>query len=331
MSEMTNVRQNLPPTRSVVVLTPAGGQLIGIIGFLEALDSANRFRVSMSKPPPYEVQLVGVDAQTASASGPVLSTPPSSGVRSVHTLVLGGGLQHAEGLDPRFLAEASRLAGLAERLVGVCMGTFALAELGLLDGRCCTTHWMGLDRLRERFPEARVEGDAIFCEDGRVLTSAGATAGIDLALHLIRSDCGPRLALAVARSLVVFAQRPGGQSQFSAVMEMRPGADDRLNGVIAGVVSDPAADHGVDAMARRAGMSPRHFARVFRDQTGETPAAFVTRARVEAAQRALAGGDASMEQVADAAGFGSVDAFRRSFGRVTGVSPSAWRERFANP
>lgn len=325
---MTNDRQKLPPRR-VVVLTPDQGQLVGIIGFLEAFDAANRFRAARGRPVPYAIEVVGVSERTASVTGLVLATAPSSSVDRAHTLVVGGGLALARSLDPAFVAEVGRLAATAERVVGVCAGAFALAAAGWLDGRRCTTHWMALDALRSACPSAWVEDDALHVEDGPVFTSAGATAGIDLALHLVRADCGPRMALAVARSLVVFAQRPGGQSQFSATVRLQPGPRARLGTLVAQVVRAPADDHGVDAMARRVGMSPRHFARVFKEELGETPAAFVTRVRVEAAQALLVEGEAGLAEVAGAVGFGSLDAFRRSFARVSGVSPSAWRERFA--
>ncbi|MEZ4451104.1 MAG: helix-turn-helix domain-containing protein [Nannocystaceae bacterium] len=325
---MTKKRRNLPSTLRVIVLAPPRGQLVGIIGLLEALDAANRLRAARGRPPPYAVELVGLTAATPSAAGPVLRTPRASTIDRLHTLVVGGGLEMADRTDARVLAETGRLAALGERIVSVCVGAFALGELGLLDGRRCTTHWIALDRLRQRFPAARVEDDAIYTEDGPIFTSAGASAGIDLALHLIRRDCGPALALAVARSLVVFAQRPGGQSQFGAALRLRPGLDDRLHALVAAILREPAGDHDVESLARRSGMSPRHFARVFREQTGETPAAFVTRVRVEAAQRLLAGSDAPIAQVADDVGYGSVDAFRRSFERVAGVQPSAWRSRF---
>jgi len=313
----------------VTVLVPEGSQLIGALGFFEALDAANRVLAWAGKPALYELALAGVHADTPAVSGPVLRTTPSRGIPSTHTLVVAGAFTSPdEPIDPAVLAEARRLSADAERLVGVCVGAFVLAELGLLDGRRCTTHWLGLPQLRARFPDALVEDDAIFTEDGPVLTSAGATAAIDLALHLIREDGSPRLAQTVARTLVVFAQRPGGQSQFGTTLQLRPGLDDRLRRLVAKVVADPAADHRVEHLAARVGMSPRHFARVFREQTGDTPAAFVTRVRVEAAQRRLGQGDDGLAAVAGAVGFGSEETLRRSFLRVVGVTPSAWRARF---
>lgn len=326
MSEMTKAGRFVP--RTVALLLPPGGQLIGMIGFLEALDAANRLRQAKGRPRPYALTIAGVDAQTPSMVGATLRTVPASTLEAVHTIVVGGGLDMMDSVDPRFLAEVGRLADNAERIVSVCMGAFALGHLGWLDRRRCTTHWLGLDALRQAFPAAEVEPDAIHTEDDDVLTSAGATAGIDLALHLIRRDAGPRLALAVARALVVFAQRPGGQSQFGSTLRVRATAQDRLHKVVASVVEHPERDHGIEALAKRAGMSPRHFSRRFRDETGETPASFVARVRIEAAQRLLLGGDASLDEVAAGCGFGSVETLRRTFHRVAGVAPAAYRQRF---
>ncbi len=326
---MTKTGRFLPSPRRVVLLVPPDGQLIGMIGFMEALNAANRVRASRDRPPLYSLALVGVGAQTATAAGVVLQTGRADGQDGPHTLVVGGALESVTApAPPAVRAQVARLATDATRVVAVCAGAFVLGELGMLDGRRCTTHWLALDALRERFPTALVQDDAIYTEDGRVLTSAGATAGIDLALHLVRQDGGPRLALAVARLLVVFAQRPGGQSQFGAALSLRPGIEDRLRKLISTVVQDPSGDHTVDALADRVAISPRHFARVFRDQTGDTPAAFVARVRVEAAQRALAHSDVGLDTVANDCGYGTVETLRRSFIRHTGVSPSAWRRRF---
>jgi len=329
MAEMTTIRRFPPSPRRVVVLVPSNGQLIGVVGLIEAFDAANRVRAARDEAPLYTIALTGIEETTCSVAGPVLKTAPASAIRSAHTLVIGGALAIAdEAVDERLLAEAGRLAAGAERIVSVCMGAFVLGELGLLEGRRCTSHWLGLSQLRARFPGARVEADAIFTEDGPVFTSAGATAGIDLALHLIRQDGGRRLALAVARALVVFAQRPGGQSQFGSALRLRPGMDDRMRALVGSVLQNPSADHRVETLARAAAMSPRHFARVFREQTGETPAAFVSKVRVEAAQRALVNSDAAVSAIADDCGFGSVEVLRRTFLRITGVTPSDYRARF---
>lgn len=330
MAKMTSIRRKLPSGSKVAaVVIPEGCQLLGMIGLMEAFDAANRVRQARGQAPLYDVRLVGADEPTRTATGIAVQARRPRGLRSVHTLVVGGMLELADTpIDPALLRTVGRLARRASRVVGVCMGSYVLGELGLLDGRRCTTHWLGLDAMRQRFPLAHVEDDVLFTEDGAVLTSAGSSAGIDLALHLIRTDAGPSLALTVARLLVVYAQRSGGQSQFSTALRLRPTQDQRIDRLVSRVVRSPGEDHRVETMAASVAMSPRHFARVFREQTGETPAHFVGRVRVEAAERALARSDASLEEIADECGFASADTMRRTFLRVAGVTPSIWRGRF---
>ena len=329
MAEMKGVGQN--PPRRVALWIPGGGQLIGMIGVLEAFDIANRIRTHLGKLAPYRTELVGAGEEAECAAGITVKTRPVHGVRGVDTLIVGGSLRDLE-IDTEQSATAlhhlARLARTADRVVSICAGAFWLGQIGLLDGRRCTTHWLAVEQLAERYPQAHVELDTLFTEDGKLFTSAGATAGIDLALHLIRKDGGPRLALSVARSLVVFAQRTGGQSQFSATVRLPASVEDRIRSVLEKVVAQPNNDHSVEAMARTAGMSSRHFARVFRDQTGKTPAAFVVHARVEAAQRFLVESDRGLDWIASRAGFGSVESLRRNLVRVGGVGPSEYRRRF---
>ncbi|MCB9762811.1 MAG: GlxA family transcriptional regulator [Alphaproteobacteria bacterium] len=327
MAERTMTRR-IPPKRVVLVLLP-GVQLLGVIGPLEVFDAANRILAHRGRPPAYELVVAGLGPQTASVTGLAATTVPLAEIDALHTLLVGGTWDLAREVpDAGALGVMARLAARAERVVSICQGAFVLGELGLLDGRRCTTHWLSTDLLRRRFPAARVEPDAIYTEDGKVLTSAGVTAGIDLALHIVRSDCGARLSLAVAQAMVVFVHRPGGQSQFSTALRLKPGVEERFRRLITEVMADPAGDHRVDDLAARVGMSPRNFARVFRKQTGETPAAFVGRVRVEAAQRALLSGDAPIAQVADDCGFGTEETFRRTFQRVMGVAPGDYRRRF---
>ncbi|MFN3197298.1 MAG: GlxA family transcriptional regulator [Bradymonadia bacterium] len=329
---MTKTPQILPKPRHVVCVVPDGGQLMGIMGCFEALDTANRMRLAHDKPPLYAVSLAGLSDRVRVSSGPTLSTTPLDQIEDTHTLVMGGLPPQSEMCPTAAMLEAvQRLSSKASRVVSICTGAFTLGAVGLLDGRRCTTHWLALKPLRQRYPKAQVEADALYTEDGPIYTSAGATAGIDLALHLIRQDGGSSLALAVARALVMFTQRPGGQSQFSTALRLGPGQDEMINKVINRVLVNPAADHRVDTLAGHVGMSPRNFARVFRTQTGTTPAAFVARARVEAAQRLMLQEDATLEWVAEVCGFGTLETLRRTFIRVVGVSPGAYRARFRAP
>ena len=211
----------------------------------------------------------------------------------------------------------------------MCSGAFLLAEAGLLDGRRATTHWDACAALAARYPSVRVEPDPIFVRDGRVYTSAGVTAGMDLALALVEEDCGRELALAVARRLVFFLKRPGGQSQFSAQLSAQIAEREQLRDLQSWIVEYPEADLSVEALARRVAMSPRNFARVFAREAGITPARFVERVRVEAARRRLVESTSNVDSVAEACGFGSAETLRRAFLRSVHVSPAAYRNRFA--
>lgn len=329
---MTNKQRFPPAALRVGLVLPAGGQLIGLVGILETFDAANRIAAARGKPRLFETTMLGLEAQTRTASGAVMSTEPVAHVTAVDMVVVGGGL-NATGTDalplqPALLDAVERLASTARYVASSCTGAFALGELGLLSDTRCTTHWLVSGELQRRFPTALVQSDALYTEDKRVLTAAGAAAATDLALHLVRKFAGPRLALSVARALVVFAQRPGGQSQFGSTLRLRASADDRIRAVVASIVADPAASHRVDDLAARCAMSSRNFARIFRAETEQSPAAFVVQVRVEAAQRLLAHGDSGLLEVAEQVGFASLETFRRAFVRTAGVTPSAYRLRF---
>ncbi len=219
----------------------------------------------------------------------------------------------------------------SRRVTSVCTGAFLLARAGLLDGRRATTHWNACDALARHYPSIEVEPDPIFVRDGNVYTSAGVTAGIDLALALVEEDLGREAALTVARDLVLFIRRPGGQAQFSAGLAgqaaSRPGVRD-LQGWIADHLDH---DLSVPALAERAFMSPRNFARVFAREVGVTPAAYVESLRLERARTLLETSDElQLEEVALRCGFGTVETLRRVFGRRLGVNPNAYRSRFAS-
>jgi transcriptional regulator GlxA family with amidase domain len=277
----------------------------------------------------YSHEVTSSQRRVASAAGLEIFATPLEQVARADTLIIGGNLAMAGRSVPRpALASIRRLARTARRVVSVCAGAFVLGDLGLLDGRRCTSHWLALDALKERFPDARVEPDAIYADDHPIYTSAGVSSGIDLALYLVERDLGPKVALAVARLLVVFLHRPGGQSQFSAALELRPSTDRRMQGLAAAVVAAPKKRWTVDELARKAAMSTRNFARVFARQTGQTPAAFVEHVRLDAARMKLEASDESVASVADEAGFGTEETLRRAFLRRLGVTPADYRRRF---
>lgn len=250
----------------------------------------------------------------------------SGGVDTV--LVVGGFGFTGAARDAELLSHVRRVADCSRRVASVCTGAFVLAEAGLLDGVRATTHWAYCDRLADDHPSVRVVPDAIFVQDGRVVTSAGVTAGIDLALALVERDHDAALARLVARWMVVFLQRPGGQSQFSVRSRVQPVREPGLRAVLDAIADDPSAGWTVEEMARRAAMSPRHFARVFPRRVGVPPARYVERVRVEAAAGLLESGDEGLDVVARRTGFGSAETMRRAFLRVLGVTPGGYRHRF---
>ena len=213
-------------------------------------------------------------------------------------------------------------------VASVCTGAMLLAAAGLLDGRRATTHWQWEDLLQGLFPAVAGERDSIFVVDRGVYTSAGVTAGMDLALALVEEDLGPKVARDVAQQLVIFLRRPGGQSQFSSQLSALPADHEPLRDLQAWIPGNVGADLSVPALAERVAMSPRNFARTFRRETGMTPAAYVESVRVEQARIALESSDAPVETVASECGFGTVETMRRAFHRRLGVGPAAYRSRF---
>ena len=315
-------------SRRVAVVAYPDVQMLDVTGPLEVFAAASR----LARRPAYAVEVL------AAGAGPVAT---QSGVRlvadrawrtvrrGIDTLLVAGGQGTAAAIQDRALvAWLRRIAPRVRRLGSVCSGTFLLAEAGLLDGRRATTHWSACDRLAARYPAIRVESDPIFVRDGNVYSSAGVTAGIDLALALVEEDHGRELALRTARQLVVFLKRPGGQSQFSAQLAAQSAEREPLRELQAWITDHPAADCSVRALARRVAMSPRNFARVFLREVGVTPARFVETARIEAARRRLEESADGVEGVAARAGFGTAESMRRAFLRTLGVPPSAYRGRF---
>ena len=246
------------------------------------------------------------------------------------TILVAGG--HEIGL--RAMGESGALEWLQARVAGtrrvgsVCSGALILAAAGLLDGRRATTHWGACQALQDFRPQVRVEPDAIFVADPPIYTSAGITAGIDLCLSFVEADLGPEVALAVARNLVLFMRRPGGQTQFSAGLNVQAAATPRLRKLIADISADPTGDLSLPQLAARAGMTERTFSRVFQKEIGTTPAAFVELARVDRAKALLETSDWPLARVAERAGFGSLDGLHRAFQKRLGVTPGDYRQRF---
>jgi transcriptional regulator GlxA family with amidase domain len=249
----------------------------------------------------------------------------------VDTLIIAGGRGVTPAMrDQRLLGWIRKIARRSRRVCSVCAGAFLLAEAGLLRSRRVTTHWRLCDKLARAYPDVVVERDPIFLRDGNVFTSAGVTAGIDLSLALVEADHGRQIALAVARELVMFLKRPGGQSQFS--VELRSQASrEPIREVQSWVVDNLASELSLEVLARRAAMSPRNFTRVFKRATGMTPATFVELARVEKARRCLETSSAGVEAIASQCGFGTSESMRRAFLRTIRVPPASYRERFCAP
>ncbi|WP_411104508.1 GlxA family transcriptional regulator [Streptomyces sp. cmx-4-9] len=313
--------------RNVLVVLYDGVQSLDVTGPVEVFAAADRFPGRTG----YAIRTVspgGVPVRTSSGlrlvpDGALEEARPGPGT----TLLVPGGRYTAD-FEPRITAWLRAHGGRAERLVSVCTGGLLLAEAGLLDGRRATTHWYVCEQMARDYPAVLVEPDPIFVRDGPVATSAGVTAGIDLALALVEEDHGRDVALTIARHLVVFLRRPGNQAQFSAQLEAQTARREPLRDVQQWVAEHPDGDLGVEALAARARLSPRHFARAFQAETGVTPGRYVERIRVEHARRLLEEGSTGIAQVARASGYGTPEAMRRAFVKILGQPPTEYRRRF---
>jgi transcriptional regulator GlxA family with amidase domain len=317
----------MPRTRDVLVLAVEGCQSLDVFGPVEVFAEASR-RV----PGAYRVDVVGPtqrDVITMSNGVRLGVAPLPQAPARHHTLLVAGGAGARAAADDAAVVDwVARASQGATRVVSVCTGAFLLAAAGLLDGRRATTHWELCADLAKRYPRVHVDPDPIFVRDGNIWTSAGVTAGIDLALALVEEDLGPQVSLAVARQLVVFLKRPGGQSQFSTVLSAQQAARPALRELQAWIAGHLTDDLSVGALARRAHMSKRSFARAFYREIRETPGAYVEALRIEQARALLENGAPSLEAVARAAGFASAEVLRRAFHRRVGVSPADYRARF---
>ena len=314
--------------RRIVIVAFQGIQTLDVVGPAEVFSIADRLRNGNE----YEVEVVAADAAPVAAWSGIKLVPDRaiSAVRGpIDTLLVAGGTGVVDAItDERLVRWIRSAAARSRRVASVCSGAYLLAEAGLLDGRRATTHWASCGDLQRRYPEVQVERDPIYVRDGAVYTSAGVTAGIDLALALVEEDLGASVARDVARWLVLFLRRPGDQAQFSTRPEWRPAEREPLRDLQAWVADNLDADLSVPALAERAFMSPRNFARAFRREVGMTPAAYVESVRLERARAELESGDASIEAVAAACGFGTVETMRRAFQRHFNVNPASYRGRF---
>jgi transcriptional regulator GlxA family with amidase domain len=327
-------RSSEPAARSrhVVMVAFPDVQVLDVTGPLEVFGRSERWLRDHQRAGGYTLEIVGTRAgalRTSSGFSIVAERAYAQVRGGVDTLLLAGGRGTGAALrDRRLIAWLRAMAPRARRVGSVCTGAFLLAEAGLLDGKRATTHWGYCDRLAAAYPRVTVDPDPIFVRDGRVFTSAGVTAGMDLALALVEEDHGRQAALEVARELVLFLRRPGGQSQFSAQLAGQLAERQPLRELQSWIAEHVEADLSVPALARRVSMSRRNFTRVFHAEVGTSPGRFVERARVETARRLLEESADGLEGIAERAGFGCAESMRRSFLRTVRVAPSVYRERF---
>ncbi|WP_411835724.1 GlxA family transcriptional regulator [Pseudomonas chlororaphis subsp. aurantiaca] len=322
----------MPQTaRTVHVLTFANAQVLDVTGPLQVFASANDLARHKGLPLPYAVSVIaaGDGPVTTSAGLALLAEPlPAPGTPCDTLIIAGGWGVYAAAEDPALVAWVRQQAALARRVASVCTGAFLLAASGWLDGRRVVTHWTRCEQLARRYPRLRVEANPIFINEGPVWTSAGVTAGIDLALALVEADLGHAMALDVARQLVVFLKRPGGQSQFSATLALQKQGS-RFDDLHAWIAENLGRELNLPTLAEQAGMSERSFVRHYRADTGQTPARAIEQIRVESARRLLGDSGVPIKRIAVQCGFGSEETLRRSFLRLVGVTPQAYRERFS--
>lgn len=330
---MTYDPHNPPKPRRIAFFALDGVQSLDVTGPMEAFAVANRFGGAYGLDL-CSVRSASIRTHAGISLGPVA---PLDAVPAVDTLVVCGGSEEAmmaAWTDGTTLDAVRAQASRARRVVSICTGAFVLAAAGMLDGRRAATHWNAAARFRELFPNVAVDADAIYVADPPYYTSAGVTAGIDLSLALIEADHGSRVARSVARELVLFLRRPGGQAQFGVGLNLPATGPDPILRLAARILEDPSGQiHGegrrVPELAALAQMSERTFLRAFAAATGTTPAKYVEEARLTRAKSLLEETTQGLEQVAHAAGYGSVDGLLRSFNMKMGVTPGAYRARFA--
>ena len=322
-----------PLVRNIYFVAFPGFQILDVTGPMEAFNKANE----VSDTPRYNLSLLAENSGPLQSNGPVnlnadraYAALNDQEMTDIDTLVISGGgdgVQHAIE-DDAFIEFIKRASRNARRVVSVCTGAFVLAKAGLLDNKRCTTHWDAAENLAQLFPTLNVDSDAIYVQDGKFWTSAGVTAGIDLSLALIEEDLGKDVSLEIARRLVVYMMRPGGQAQFSAQLKFQRPRARKLSTLIEWIENNPHQDLGIVALAQRCAMSERHFARRFTEEIGVTPAKFVEHSRLDHARRLLEQSSLSIEEIAEKSGFGSAEILRRTFQRHLHLAPADYRRRF---
>ncbi|MFF8933612.1 GlxA family transcriptional regulator [Streptomyces paradoxus] len=310
--------------RTVLAVLFDGLQSLDVTGPVEVFAGAE-----LLAPGAYEIRTASLDGAPVRTTSGLTLVPDGSltAAPDPDILIVPGGTGSLRP-DPRLVAWVRERGPRAGRLVSVCTGAAVLAAAGLLDGRRATTHWAYCDRLAREHPAVEIDPDPVFVRDGRIATSAGVTAGIDLALALVEEDLGRDAALTIARHLVVFLRRPGNQAQFSAQLAAQTAQREPLRDVQRWITDHPDADLCVDTLAARARLSPRHFARAFRAETGMTPGRYVDRVRLEHARRLLEDTAGGVEEIARSSGYGTPEAMRRAFVRTLGTPPAEYRRRF---
>ncbi|MDQ0419986.1 transcriptional regulator GlxA family with amidase domain [Peteryoungia aggregata LMG 23059] len=335
ISQFQPMMMNVTSLRKIVFVGYDGVQALDVVGPMEAFAIANQHLTDTGQS--YEIILASPSGGSISCSGlGGLSLGGAIALRDLpsdlDTIIVPGGSEDAlRALI--FTSEllpwlSTRISG-TRRLASVCTGAFVLAAGGYLNGKRATTHWASVALLGELCPQAIIEPDAIFVADPPVFTSAGITAGIDLSLAMIEADFGHKVALAVARQMVLFMRRPGGQSQFSSSLAIQSDVAPRLRSLLHDIIGNPVGDLSGAALAARCGMSERSFSRAFRKQTGSTPAQFVETIRIDRAKLLLESSEWPLARIAERSGFGSLDTLHRVFQKRLSITPAFYRERFA--
>lgn len=322
-------------TKSIGIIIFGGCNIIDATGPAGVFGAANELAKDRGiNLMPYSIQFIGTTiGPIATSAGPSLyaSKAIDRAAEDIDTLICAGGVgTRVMSFDTTAVTAVANLASKARRVVSVCTGAFVLAASGILDGKRAVTHWAHCENLARRFPEIQVDPDPIFVRDENVYTSAGITAGMDLALALIEEDLGRSFAMDVAKEMVMFLKRPGSQAQFSDHLRVQMAPDGKLKDVQLWVLKNLTDDHTVESLAARATMSPRSFYRHFKETTGITPSRFVADSRVDAAKRLLEESPLQIKAIAAKCGFGDEERMRRTFHRRIGISPDDYRQRFSS-